>query len=384
MVGRGEQVSSFERQGEDELSLRARRAAAEAVLREGGVVRIGDRHGTALDFVALDSAGAAGALAFARRQGDRVRLVVTATRARALGLSVMAESGCVALAIPASGGIDLLERLAGLANPGRSLSAVPALGVEPAGEIEAAAVVLAKRMALLPAVIVAPAIRARVDARLELELLQPIDDMADRPIVPIVQAQLPISAAEQARIVAFRSCDVPFEHVALVVGQPAETDAPLVRLHSECLTGDVFGSLRCDCGPQLHAALARMEEAGAGVLLYLRQEGRGIGLINKLRAYRLQETGLDTIDANTHLGFDPDQRDFKVAARMLAALGIRRVKLLTNNPRKLESLAFDGIEVVEHVPLPIGANPHNRRYLATKVERGGHLILPEFLDGHEP
>ena len=384
MVGRGEQVSSFERQGEDELSLRARRAAAEAVLREGGVVRIGDRHGTALDFVALDSAGAVGALAFARRQGDRVRLVVTATRARALGLTVAAESGCVALAIPASGGIDLLERLAGLSNPGRGLSAVPTLGVEPAGEIEAAAVVLAKRMALLPAVIVAPPIRARVDARLELELLQPIDDMADRPIVPIVQAQLPISAAEHARIVAFRSCDVPFEHVALVVGQPAEVEAPLVRLHSECLTGDVFGSLRCDCGPQLHAALARMEEEGAGVLLYLRQEGRGIGLINKLRAYRLQETGLDTIDANTHLGFDPDQRDFKVAARMLAALGIRRVKLLTNNPRKLESLAFDGIEVVEHVPLPIGANPYNRRYLATKVERGGHLILPEFLDGHEP
>jgi GTP cyclohydrolase II len=145
-----------------------------------------------------------------------------------------------------------------------------------------------------------------------------------------------------------------------------------VRLHSECLTGDVLGSLKCDCGPQLHSALHRIAGASWGVLLYLRQEGRGIGLVNKLRAYQLQDQGFDTVDANVRLGFAIDARDFGVAARMLDLLGIRAVRLLTNNPAKVAGLESEGIRVVERLPLALPANPHNERYLATKRDRTGH------------
>jgi GTP cyclohydrolase II len=145
-------------------------------------------------------------------------------------------------------------------------------------------------------------------------------------------------------------------------------------VHSECLTGDALGSLKCDCGPQLAEALAQIAAAGWGILLYLRQEGRGIGLVNKLRAYALQDQGFDTVDANVRLGFDDDERDFAVAARMLEALGQRRVRVLTNNPYKVAALEELGIAVAERVPLQIPANPHNESYLATKRDRSGHQL----------
>jgi GTP cyclohydrolase II len=148
----------------------------------------------------------------------------------------------------------------------------------------------------------------------------------------------------------------------------------LVRLHSECLTGDVLGSLKCDCGPQLDAALRLMAESGWGILLYLRQEGRGIGLINKLRAYALQDQGFDTVDANTRLGFAIDARDFSVASRMLNLLGQDRIRLLTNNPEKVARLAAEGVEVIERVPHKLPPNPHNARYLDTKRDRTGHAL----------
>ncbi|WP_191061649.1 GTP cyclohydrolase II, partial [Geminicoccus harenae] len=225
-----------------------------------------------------------------------------------------------------------------------------------------------------------PVAEREVDVIVEIEVDEVETAVIDPPLVPTVQAELPISLTESARIVAFRAPDVAYEHVALVVGELGSTPAPLVRLHSECLTGDVFGSLRCDCGPQLQAALAQMAKEGAGALLYLRQEGRGIGLTNKLRAYRLQETGLDTLDANTHLGFEPDERDFRTAARMLQALGLRQVRLLTNNPQKVRTLARHGVDVTERVPLSIAANRHNLRYLQTKTQRAGHLGLPAVND----
>jgi GTP cyclohydrolase II len=159
----------------------------------------------------------------------------------------------------------------------------------------------------------------------------------------------------------------------LLIGEPSG-EPPLVRVHSECLTGDVLGSLKCDCGPQLAGALAAIGGAGWGILLYLRQEGRGIGLVNKLRAYALQDQGFDTVDANLRLGFADDERDFTVAARMLAALSQRRIRLLTNNPLKRESLEAAGIEVTETVPLRIEAGAHNRDYLATKRDRSGHQL----------
>jgi GTP cyclohydrolase II len=162
------------------------------------------------------------------------------------------------------------------------------------------------------------------------------------------------------------------EHAALSLGELGGDEPVLVRLHSECLTGDVFGSLRCDCGPQRDAAMAAIAAAGRGVLLYLRQEGRGIGLVNKIRAYALQEAGADTVEANRLLGLPDDARDYRVAAQLLQGLGVRHVRLLTNNPAKVAALQTLGITVAERLPLHAGANPHNHAYLDTKAQRMGH------------
>lgn len=195
----------------------------------------------------------------------------------------------------------------------------------------------------------------------------------------VTRAKLPVSASEDAEIVAFRSESDTREHVALIIGEQCGEREPLVRLHSECLTGDILGSLKCDCGPQLDAALHAMAEhaakdGGWGVLLYMRQEGRGIGLVNKLRAYRLQDQGFDTVDANQRLGLPDEARDFATAARMLDLLGARRIRLMTNNPAKVEALAEAGVEVSERVAHQLPDNPHNARYLATKRDRSGHLL----------
>lgn len=163
------------------------------------------------------------------------------------------------------------------------------------------------------------------------------------------------------------------EHLALTMGDVSHGEPVLARVHSECLTGDALGSIRCDCGPQLQSALRKIAEEGCGVLLYLRQEGRGIGLLNKVRAYHLQDEGLDTVQANEELGFEPDMRKYDMCKTMLAHLGVASVRLMTNNPRKVESLTKLGINVVERIPHQTGQNPHNERYLATKVWKLGHM-----------
>jgi GTP cyclohydrolase II len=244
-----------------------------------------------------------------------------------------------------------------------------------AAEAAAAAMELARLAGVLPAFLVDP-----VPAG-EAQPVGPADLAGWKDTARLViaaRARLPIAASEDVEVVAFRSADDIREHVALVIGRQDGDRAPLVRLHSECLTGDVLGSLKCDCGPQLGAALAAMAEeaqaGGWGVLLYLRQEGRGIGLINKLRAYRLQDQGFDTVDANNRLGLPTEARDFPVAARMLALLGVPAVRLMTNNPAKVQALEDEGVTVSERVPHRLPHNPHNERYLATKRDRSGHLL----------
>ena len=239
-----------------------------------------------------------------------------------------------------------------------------------------AAMELARLAGVLPAFLVDPVPAGEAQA-VRIEDLAHWKDTARLTIA--ARARLPIAAAEDAEIVAFRSADDLREHVALVIGSQDGDRPPLVRLHSECLTGDILGSLKCDCGPQLDAALAAMAEeagkgAGWGVLLYLRQEGRGIGLVNKLRAYRLQDEGFDTVDANNRLGLPTEARDFPVAARMLDLLGVRAIRLMTNNPAKVRALEAEGVTVAQRVPHRLPANPHNLRYLATKRDRAGHLL----------
>jgi len=196
-------------------------------------------------------------------------------------------------------------------------------------------------------------------------------------ITQVGASVLPIAQGEFQAIV-FRD-GKGLEHIALVMGKPQETDA-LVRLHSECLTGDAFGSLRCDCGEQLQTSLSKIAEAGHGVLLYLRQEGRGIGLGNKIRAYALQDTGVDTVDANVKLGFPADSREYDIAAAMLGALEVGSIRLLTNNPRKREALENYGVNVIEQLPLVTPAQEHNSRYLHTKAIRMGHALPIDTID----
>ena len=242
-------------------------------------------------------------------------------------------------------------------------------------EAAAAAMELARIAGILPAFLVDPAPAGEAQELATADLAAWKDSTR---LAIASRARLPVAACEEAEIVAFRSRDDMREHVALIIGTQNGDRAPLVRLHSECLTGDILGSLKCDCGPQLDAALHAMAheaaDGGWGVLLYLRQEGRGIGLINKLRAYRLQDQGFDTVDANNRLGLPTEARDFPVAARMLELLGVHAVRLMTNNPAKVAALAGLGVEVAERVPHQLPPNPHNAHYLDTKRERTGHLL----------
>lgn len=176
------------------------------------------------------------------------------------------------------------------------------------------------------------------------------------------------------RLIPFRQKSGGLEHVALIKGEWAEDESILVRVHSSCVTGDIFGSRRCDCGEQLHRAMQRIEQEGRGVVLYLNQEGRGIGLMAKIAAYKLQEEGLDTVEANVHLGYDPDERDYGVGAQILRLLGVRKMRLMTNNPVKRVGLEAYGLEITENVPIEIEPNAYNERYLHTKKERMGHTL----------
>ena len=270
----------------------------------------------------------------------------------------------------------MVDPTADLANPLRGPFSARRDGVSPA---TLAAVQLAKISRLLPAVVTATApegFDASDHGLLSVAAahVMAYETGAADALERVTSAHVPLADAGDARIVAFRSPDGGREHLAVVIGDPP-TDAPvLVRMHSECFTGDLIGSLKCDCGEQLRSAIERIGAEGNGILLYLRQEGRGIGLINKLRAYALQDQGFDTVEANERLGFESDERVFAPAAEMLRQLGYSRVRLMTNNPDKMTALDGYGIEVTERVPHAFPANDHNAFYLSTKKKKSGHLL----------
>lgn len=242
-----------------------------------------------------------------------------------------------------------------------------------------AALRLIKHAQLLPAALLAAAndhIASDDALHIDLVALQRFQYLQDTDIQRISEARVPLRDCEDSRLVLFRDRRDGTEHVAIQVGHPDPTQAIPLRLHSSCMTGDLLGSLRCDCGEQLNAAVQRLAGAGGGLLLYLAQEGRGIGLANKLRAYQLQDEGLDTIDADLQLGFSSDERSYSVAAAMLRNLQVPTVRLLTNSPHKVRSLREAGIDVAEIGTLPCTPNPHNARYIRTKQERAGHFSPP--------
>jgi GTP cyclohydrolase II len=300
----------------------------------------------------------------------RPHLLITARRARALGLEGAGPTG---LAVG-----DLHDRAA-IFSLAADAQVTRRLDVVPTGKTAAAAIELAKLAQLLPALLVceharkaataseAPLVSVAADAVAEFRRT------AAESLAVVAESAIPLNGGVAARFVIFRDA-LGGTPAAVIVGKPDLAQAVSVRLHSACLTGDVFGSRRCDCGDQLRLALAQLEQHGGGIILYLEQEGRGLGLANKIRAYRLQETGLDTVDANTVLGFDDDERDYAVAVRMLQLLGCTRVRLLTNNPAKLDGLSHAGIDVSGRVPLQGPINSHNRRYLAAKARRAGHKL----------
>ena len=302
-------------------------------------------------------------------------LLITPERAETLKiLNQRAAAGAQAIAITRMPWHDLVTSLA-TADPVDDL-ATPLKGPFPTRELGAdtraaeAGLALAKRAALLPALFAVPA-TAPAPGRMAAEASAILAWRRAARLAIISRARLPLDGAEDTSVVAFRPTDGGPEHLALLIGTPG--DVPLIRVHSACLTGDVLGSLKCDCGPQLRAAVRRIAAEG-GILLYLQQEGRGIGLLNKLRAYQLQDQGFDTVDANLRLGFGEDERDFDLAAAMLQALGVQQVRLLSNNPLKASALEGQGIKVTELVPHSFGENPHNSRYLETKRDRQGHRL----------
>lgn len=277
-----------------------------------------------------------------------------------------------------------LERLRHIADPTLDL-ALPLQGPfsrlilppPPAARAASAALMLCKRAGLLPAAVIGPDDAASTDGDLlpvAVDDVLTAQDRTEARLQKVGEARLPLRATENCRLLAFRPADGGPEHLAVLIDDPPVSKPVLVRLHSQCFTGDFLGSLRCDCGEQLQGAIQVIAEAGGGILLYLAQEGRGIGLVNKLRAYALQDQGFDTFAANERLGFAADEREFEIAGEMLRQLGVARVRLLTNNPEKCAALAQCGIEIVEQIAHGFPSNAHNEAYLAAKKRRSGHNL----------
>jgi GTP cyclohydrolase II len=357
------------------LSIPERLTRARGDLRMGvPVVLCGaDEAALVMAVEALDAAR----LADLRSLGQPV-LAITARRAETL--KARAYDGDLARIIPPDDAdLAWLRSIADPADDLRMPMKGPLQSLRGGGaKLSRTAIGLAKSAHLLPAALIVPvgnALKLAVESGLTLLTLDEVAPAlaALPPMSEVVSARMPLVAASAGRVHIFRPDDGGEEHYAIEIGQPDRARPVLARLHSACFTGDVLGSLKCDCGPQLRAALAQMGEEGAGVLLYLNQEGRGIGLANKMRAYSLQDQGFDTVEANHRLGFEDDERDFRIGAEILRKLGFSSVRLMTNNPRKLAMMEGCGLHVNERVPLHVGQTAENRAYLATKAAKSGHL-----------
>ncbi len=361
----------------ERLLHRVDRAVSE--MRRGAPVVVHDASGAVL-VLAAEAGAPEGARRLEDLSGHAPLLALSARRAHDLGVAAPERGDAVMrleLKDPYSAPIDLL---ADPCAPG-DIAADAIVDASPGDPLAIRALTLAKLARLLPAALLSPLAAAEpvrwADEHALVEIsadeLRDYRSAAARGLRKVADARVPLLGAENARVHAFRPPDGGVEHLAIVIGEPRPDEAVLTRVHSECFTGDLLGSLRCDCGDQLRGAIASMAEAGAGVLLYLAQEGRGIGLVNKLRAYRLQDKGADTLEANEALGFDADERIYEPAGEMLRQLGLNRVRLLTNNPDKVTALALCGVDVVERVPHHFPSNDHNEQYLSTKARRFGHL-----------
>ena len=339
---------------------------ARADLRMGLPVMIGGYLAAAVETLSPER------LAAMRALGQPV-LAITARRAETLKARAY-DGGLARVQLPGDADLRWLRALADPADDLRVPLKGP-LATERGGDVTAhrAAIGLAKSAQLLPAMLMLPA--PALPGLTELAAGPLLAQLAhEAAMAPVAAARLPLQSAENSRLHIFRPDDGGAEHYAIEIGAPPRDAPVLARLHSACFTGDVLGSLKCDCGPQLHAALNAMGLAGQGVLLYLNQEGRGIGLANKMRAYDLQNQGFDTVEANHRLGFEDDERDFRIGAALLKRLGFDAARLMTNNPRKVSRLEGHGIAVTERVPLITPRNRHNTGYLDTKAEKSGHLL----------
>jgi len=355
------------------------RAAHE--LRRGRLVLVKDDAGKSVLALAAENATEDAIKRLSELAGIEPDLAITHNRARTLKVPLYTDD-IVLLPFPSRLAADMARSIADptsdLANPLRGPFKAKRASVSAAS---VAAVQLAKVARLLPSVVLA-SIGPQAAKKLNggsIAAVAAADILAYElgsagALRQVTAARVPLEDAEDARILAFRSPEGGREHLAIVIGRPATDQPVLTRLHSECFTGDLVGSLKCDCGQQLRGAIQQIGKEGAGILLYLRQEGRGIGLINKLRAYALQDQGYDTVEANERLGFESDERVFMPAARILQQLGYRKVRLMTNNPDKVAALEQYGIEVTERVQHAFPSNDHNEFYLSVKKDKSGHLL----------
>ncbi|NNK77775.1 MAG: GTP cyclohydrolase II [Litoreibacter sp.] len=312
-------------------------------------------------------------------QGQPLVLAITGWRAETLK-AVAYDGDLARIALPADASLEWVISIADPADDLHHPMKGPLTSLRE-GEADTARVALqlAKAARLLPAALLCPVKCGKDFAAangltfVELSALE--GELAHTsPLSEIATAHVPLTVSEAGRLHVFRPEDGGEEHYAVEIGQPSRSAPVLTRLHSACFTGDLLGSLKCDCGPQLRGALAQMGSEGEGILLYLNQEGRGIGLANKMRAYSLQDQGFDTVEANHRLGFEDDERDFRIGAAILRDMGFSQIRLMTNNPAKVDMLSACGLEVVERVPLKAGETRHNQDYLATKAAKSGHLL----------